>query len=82
MKCLEAGIASVYFTSKFVEKHFKKNFPDINVTTIRLLSPSPAINRYIVGLKEYKEFKIQKENFTPFDFKLIKYKEAFSLNDN
>lgn len=80
--CLDLGIDCVYCTSKFVEKLFKDNFPDYTGKTTTLLSPSPTVNRFIGGLDEYKNLKQTKQLENPFDYKLLKYKEAFNKNDN
>lgn len=72
--CLTESIKKILCTSKFVEEHFKKLFPDINIMTQTLLSPSPAVNRYIAGLSDYKTKIIKKEIASVYNYKLENYK--------
>jgi G:T/U-mismatch repair DNA glycosylase len=77
--CLDKAITQIFFTSKFVEKHFKKQFPNINTPTTVLLSPSPAANTYIATIPEYKELIESKEISGTFEYRLRKYCEALGL---
>lgn len=72
--CLTGSIKKILCTGKFVEKHFKKLFPDINILTQTLLSPSPAVNRYIAGLPDFKTQVIKKEISSIYNYKLENYK--------
>ena len=76
--CLALPLKQIFFTGKFVEKQFKKIFPDVQIPTQILLSPSPASNIYIAGLEEYKSLKKENRALTPYLFRLMKYKDAFS----
>lgn len=76
-KCLDTGIQKIFFTSKFVENFFLKNFLHTLIPSTVLISPSPAANRYIGGLEEYKKLKEAGKITTPYTFRLMKYKEAF-----
>ena len=80
--CLDRGIKELFFTSKFVEKHFLKCFPEIQLPSFVLLSPSPAANIFIAGLGEYKNLKETGSLSTPYEYRLLKYRQAFNLNDN
>lgn len=80
-KCLIPSIRNVYFTSKFVEKHFLKHYPKVDITCITLLSPSPAANRYIARLDEFKTLIKSGEITSAYQFRLRKYREHL-LNDN
>jgi hypoxanthine-DNA glycosylase len=73
--CLEANIKTILFTSKFVEKQFKKHYPEILIPSFVLLSPSPAANMHIGGLKEFKELIAKKKISSPYEYRLIKYKK-------
>ena len=75
---LNQGIERIFFTSRFVEKHFIKNFPDNKIPTTVLLSPSPAANLHISGLEEYKELKKKDSTMNPYKFRLLKYRNFFS----
>jgi hypoxanthine-DNA glycosylase len=75
--CLKAGIRSIFFTGKFAEKHFKKNYPANTIPSFVLLSPSPAANMHIGGLNEYKQMIRKKIIRTPYEYRLFKYKECF-----
>ncbi|MBC3538365.1 hypothetical protein ACFSC6_08465 [Rufibacter sediminis] len=79
--CLKANIKVIYFTSKFVERHFSRNFPEVKIPSSVLLSPSPAANVYIAGLPEYKDLLNRKEVSSPYDFRLLKYQDSL-LNGN
>jgi hypoxanthine-DNA glycosylase len=74
-KCLNSGINAIFFTGKLVEKEFKKHYPDIEIASVVLLSPSPAANMHIGGLEEYKYLKNQKSIASPYDYRLLKYRE-------
>lgn len=51
------SINKIFFTSKFVEKEFKKQFPDIKLTSVTLPSPSPRYAKLSFEQKvnEYKK---------------------------
>lgn len=74
--CLSTGIKNVYFTSKFVEKLFFKEFPEFDGRTQTLPSPSPSSNRYYASLEEYKNFRMNGRVLDINDYKLLKYKQA------
>jgi len=80
--CLNNGITRIYFTSKFVEKQFNKYFPNNDLQTFVLLSPSPMANIYIAGMEEYKTMKKTNEISSPYEFRLLKYKVAFDYHDH
>ncbi len=80
-KCLAADIKAIYFTSRFVEKHFLRNFPEVKIPSYVLPSPSPAANVYIAGLEEYKSLVQSEKVASPYDYRLLKYREFF-LNGN
>ena len=50
------SIKKIFFTSKYVEKHFLKEFPEITFG-ICLPSPSPAANIPISISEDYKNYK-------------------------
>ena len=75
-KCLDAGIKKVIFTSRFVQTHFNRLFPGCSLPQELLLSPSPAANRHIGGLEEYRKFIQQKKVTGPYAYRLLKYKET------
>ena len=77
-KCLDSSIDIILFTSRFVEKHFKAIFPNFANQTAVIPSPSPAANRFIAGLKEYKEMKSEGLIATVYDYRLLKYKQVFN----
>lgn len=73
--CLNAGITKVFFTSRFVEKHFLKKYPGLNIPTYVLISPSPSANKHIGGLDLYKDLIAGKKIRTTYDYRLLKYRE-------
>ncbi len=73
--CLKAGVTQIYFTSRFVETHFKKMLPGVELPFTLLPSPSPAANRHIGGLEQYKELLQKKAVKDVFDFRLQQYRE-------
>jgi G:T/U-mismatch repair DNA glycosylase len=74
-KCLNAGVSRVYFTSRFVQKHFESHFPFNKIPALLLPSPSPAANRHIGGLSEYKQLFLNGDVLSAYDYRLQKYKE-------
>lgn len=78
--CLAAGIKKIFFTSKFVERNFKKHYPELILPMQVLLSPSPAANRYIGGLKEYKDLIAKKKIASPYAYRLIHYRSVLIKN--
>lgn len=79
--CLIPSIRKVFFTSKFVEKHFLKFYPNFDRPYSSLISPSPAANRYIARLDEFKSLMKSGEITSAYQFRLRKYREHL-LNDN
>jgi hypoxanthine-DNA glycosylase len=75
LKCLTPGITKVLFTSKFVEREFRKIFPDLIIPTEVLLSPSPAANTYIASLVDYKTMIINKQMKTVYEYRLADYRK-------
>lgn len=51
----KSKIKLIFFTSKFVENHFQKKFPQIK-NTVCLPSPSGAANRRISMREDYKNY--------------------------
>lgn len=74
--CLAAQPRMVYFTSKFVERHFLKHYPHINCDSRILVSPSPAANRHLASLAEYKLLRSSKLINSPYEFRQLKYRQA------
>ncbi|MFA6402892.1 MAG: hypothetical protein WCX31_14925 [Salinivirgaceae bacterium] len=77
--CLSNNIKHIYFTSKFVEIHFKTIYPENKISTSILLSPSPSSSLYIAGLPQYKEMKEKGLVNSTYDFRLIKYRELLAI---
>lgn len=73
--CLKAGVSAIFFTSRFVEKQFKKNYPDVDLPSYVLLSPSPAANKHIGGMQEFKQLIKDKSIRSPYEYRLLKYRE-------
>ncbi len=76
--CLAAQPGKILFTSKFVEKLFQKHFPQVSLPTYTLLSPSPAIDRYLGGREKYQKLMAAGKIRGPFDYKLLQYRQAFT----
>jgi G:T/U-mismatch repair DNA glycosylase len=74
-KCLASGITSVFFTSRFVQAHFSRLYPHLKIPAHVLLSPSPAANKHIGGLGEYKKLLAKKRIKNAYEFRLLKYRE-------
>lgn len=79
--CLSTDIKSIYFTSKFVEKLFLRNFSDIKIPSFVLPSPSRSASISIARLAEYKDLFSSKEISSTYDYRLLKYQTAL-LNGN
>lgn len=73
----KSGIKKLFFTSKFVEKHFLKTFPEIKFG-ISLPSPSPAANIPISKSADYKNYKQDYPDGNTFSFRVFKYKQYLS----
>jgi G:T/U-mismatch repair DNA glycosylase len=73
--CLASGISRIFFTGKFVEKHFLKLYPGNTRPCFLLPSPSPAANRHIGGLEEYKGMVTTGKVKNVYDYRLMKYRE-------
>jgi G:T/U-mismatch repair DNA glycosylase len=74
-RCLAAGARQIFFTSRFVQKHFYRIFPGIAIPSALLLSPSPAANRHIGGLEDYKKMLKKKEVNDVYGYRLRQYRE-------
>jgi G:T/U-mismatch repair DNA glycosylase len=77
-ECLHAGIRAIFFTSRFVEKHFKRLYPASKIPAYVLLSPSPAANKHIGGLDEYKKMLGENKIKNPYGYRLLKYRELLT----
>jgi hypoxanthine-DNA glycosylase len=77
-KCLRSGVKRIFFTGRFVEAHFKKLFPENKLPCYVLPSPSPAANRHIGGLQEYRDLVKNKKIRNVFDYRLLKYRELLA----
>lgn len=71
------GIKKLFFTSKYVEKHFLKEFPEISFG-ICLPSPSPAANIPISISEDYKNYKQLNPNANTLTFRVFRYKQLLS----
>jgi hypoxanthine-DNA glycosylase len=70
-------IKRLFFTSKFVEKHFLREFPQINFG-VCLLSPSPAANIPISISDDYKIYKQGNPNGNTQTFRIFRYRQLLS----
>jgi hypoxanthine-DNA glycosylase len=77
-KCLAAQPQCICFTGRFAESHFRKLFPEVEIPTVLLLSPSPAANIHIGGLAEYKRLISEGKVTDPYGYRLLKYREQLS----
>jgi len=64
----------ILFTSKYVEKHFKKVFPEVNNTKC-LPSPSGAANIPISKSEDYKKYILVNPIGNTLTYRVSKYKE-------
>ena len=76
--CLANGVQRVFCTSTFVLRHFLRMFPDNDLPVHLLLSPSPAANRHIGGLEEYKQLFKNGKVRNPYEYRLFKYREILA----
>jgi hypoxanthine-DNA glycosylase len=73
--CLLPSVTRVLFTGRFVERKFQKMFPELVINSEVLLSPSPAANRYVGSLPDYKSKLLAGEVRSVYDYKLRDYRE-------
>jgi G:T/U-mismatch repair DNA glycosylase len=52
---------------------------DRKITTVSLTAPSGAANRAVGSLQKYKELKIKNPKMTTVDFRVMQYREFFSV---
>ncbi|WP_026967616.1 uracil-DNA glycosylase family protein [Algoriphagus terrigena] len=81
LQCLTPTIGRVLFTSRFVEKHFKKMFPDFTLPTEVLLSPSPAANTYIASLSDYKDKRLGGVIGSIYEYRLADYRRKLGAKN-
>lgn len=72
-----SGINKIFFTSKYVEKHFLKQFPQITFG-VCLPSPSPAANIPISISNDFKIYKRENPNGNTYSFRVFKYRQLLS----
>ena len=72
-----SSIKSIFFTSKYVEKHFQLKFPEV-LNTQCLLSPSRAASIPISISEEYKNYKIDNPKGDTKSFRILKYTELLN----
>jgi len=73
-QCLVPSLKKIFCTSRFVYRHFVSMFPHVQCPVHILTSPSPAANRYIAGLEEYKTLKQVGDIHSLYEYRLLKYK--------
>lgn len=73
----QSKIEKIFFTSKFVEKHFLRAFPQITFG-VCLPSPSPAANIPISISSDYKEYKLSNPDGNTQSFRIFRYKQLLS----
>lgn len=70
-------ISRLFFTSKFVENHFLREFPQITFG-VCLPSPSPAANIPISISNDYRTYKQGNPNGNTQTFRIFKYRQLLS----
>ncbi len=70
-------IKKLFFTSKFVEKHFLKEFPQITFG-VCLPSPSQAANIPISISDDFKIYKKENPKGNTYSFRVFKYNQLLS----
>lgn len=75
--CLNAGIERIVFTSRFVWRTFLRHYPASNLSTEVLISPSPAANRQVACLPEYRQLLASQQVSSVFEYRLLRYRQAF-----
>lgn len=78
-ECLSSPLKKIFFTSRFVERHFTRLYPHNTIPCFLLLSPSPAANRHIGGLATYREMKAAGIVKSPYDYRLLRYKSLLNI---
>lgn len=76
-RCLASGVGRILFTSRYVQAQFYRHYSHVGLPADLLLSPSPAANRHIGGLSEYKDLVKRNLVGSPFAYRLMKYREKF-----
>ncbi len=76
-KLLQSHKMSLKKVSSKEERIHQFKFQDRVILTNTLISPSNAANRSIGANQEYKMHKKEDSNFTTFNFRVLKYKQAF-----
>ena len=77
-RCLDSGVKRVFFTSRFVERQFLKMFPGCALPCFLLPSPSPAANRHIGGLDDYRNLLRSKKISSVYEYRLERYRELLT----
>ena len=77
-KCMDARPKKIFFTSRFVETHFKKNIQTA-IPSVVLPSPSPAANKHIGGLDDYKSLIRLVKIRSTYEFRLLRYRELLNF---
>lgn len=73
--CWEANIREVYCTSKFVARHFQRQWPE-QATLLKILpSPSPAANMHLAGLEAYQKLREQGSVDSLYEYRLWVYRK-------
>jgi hypoxanthine-DNA glycosylase len=73
----KSKINKLFFTSKFVEKHFLRVFPQINFG-VCLPSPSPAANIPISKSDDYQIYKQLNPDGNTQTYRVFKYRQLLS----
>lgn len=80
--CLSRGVQQVFFTSKFVQKHFINLFPNYNGMAKPIPSPSPAANLHIAKQNDYHSLKAKGIISGVYEYRLWHYKKLFLEKEN
>jgi hypoxanthine-DNA glycosylase len=75
-KCLTKNLKKILFTSKFVEKHFRKLFPNNLIPTHTLPSPSPTANRAIARMENYIKLRSESSTISTYAYRVLQFKQA------
>lgn len=76
-RCLAAGISRILFTGRLVYRIFARHYPHFDGSTEVLISPSPAANRFIASLPEYRQLLAAQKVSSLFEYRLLRYRQAF-----
>lgn len=72
-----SNLQTIFTTSQYVSNIMRERHPNLGVSIVTIISPSPNGSRAIGRSNDYKQMKIHGVVTNTYEYRLLKYTEAF-----